>query len=144
MRLVIDASVAVKWLLVEDRHELARDVLEDGFELIAPDLLLVEVANALRNKFRAGLVAKAQADSAIEALPGYFDSFFRPSDVLANAFDIACGINHPVADCIYLACAIETGAPLLTDDAALFAKSKTLSGVKIILLRDWPPREAAP
>ncbi len=61
MKLVIDASVAVKWLVVEDRHALARDVLRDGFVLMAPDLLLIEVANALRNKVALKLAEWAQA-----------------------------------------------------------------------------------
>lgn len=140
MKLVIDASVAVKWLIAEDRHQLARDVLGDGFVLMAPDLLLIEVANALRNKVRAKLIEEAQAKVAIDALPQYFNQLFRPQEMLANAFEIACRINHPVADCIYAACAQASDAPLLTDDGTLYKKAQGIgSGVKVKLLADWPP-----
>jgi len=48
---VIDASVALKWFLTEEDSQGA-DVLFEGFlrgrtELLAPDVLLLEVANAL-------------------------------------------------------------------------------------------------
>jgi hypothetical protein len=138
VKVVIDASVAVKWLVIEDRHLVARDVLRDGFALIAPDLLLIEVANALRKKVRAALADLAQAKAAIVVLPRYFDRLFQPGETLSQAFDIACQINHPVADCVYLACARESGAALLTDDATLHQKAKALGAdVKVILLTDW-------
>ncbi len=138
MKLVIDASVAVKWLVIEDRHELARDVLREGFVLLCPDLLLTEVANALRNKVRANLIGEPQARAAIADLPRYFDRLFRPAETLAKAFEMACRINHPVADCVYLACAEESGAALLTDDATLHQKAQALGAdVKCMLLADW-------
>ena len=59
MILVIDASVAAKWFVDEPRRDQARDVLGRGMDLIAPDLILVEVANALRNKTRNGLANKS-------------------------------------------------------------------------------------
>jgi len=51
-RFVVDASVAVKWLVTEKDTENALKVL-DGylagrFELLAPTLIYYEVANALR------------------------------------------------------------------------------------------------
>ena len=51
MILAIDASVAVKWFIDEPRRDQARDVLVRDFDLVAPDLILVEVANALRTRF---------------------------------------------------------------------------------------------
>ena len=136
MQLVIDASVAVKWFVVEDRHELARDVLRDSFTLRAPDLILVETANALRNKVRAGLIAGAQAKLALGEAPNYFDDLIPAKSVLTEAFDIACQMNHPVADCVYLACALATGDPLLTDDSKLIAKARGITGLKIMALGD--------
>ncbi|MGD9315617.1 MAG: type II toxin-antitoxin system VapC family toxin [Anaerolineae bacterium] len=49
--LVIDASVAVKWFLPEERSAealLIRDAFIEGeYQLIAPDLMLSEFANVL-------------------------------------------------------------------------------------------------
>ena len=46
MNLIIDASVAVKWLVDEPRRDQARDVLGRDMDLIAPDLILVEVGKS--------------------------------------------------------------------------------------------------
>ena len=47
MRLVVDASIAVKWSVIEQDSDLAAKLIESDHELIAPELLAVEVANAL-------------------------------------------------------------------------------------------------
>jgi predicted nucleic acid-binding protein len=140
VKLVVDASVAVKWLVAEDRHDVARDVLRDGFVLLGPDLLLTEVSNALRNKVRARLIGVDQARAGLADLPQYFDRFFTPVETLVEAFELACRINHPVADCVYIACAILSDAVLLTDDAGLHQKTKMIGAdLKSVLLTTWTP-----
>ena len=54
MRLVVDASVAVKWLVAEEESDAARELLESGEELHAPGLMASEIANALCRKARLG------------------------------------------------------------------------------------------
>lgn len=46
MTLVIDASVALKWVLAKDESEAAQKLVADH-ALAAPDLLMVECANVL-------------------------------------------------------------------------------------------------
>jgi predicted nucleic acid-binding protein len=140
MMLTIDASVAVKWFIDEPRHELARDVMGQGHELTAPDLILVEVANALRNKVRIGFANKADMVTVLRRLPALFETLVDAEKTLIESFETACRINHPVADCVYLSCAKLTGSALVTDDATLRAKAQSLVGdVKVILLSDWAP-----
>ena len=40
MRVVVDASVAVKWYLEEDHADTARGLLDGTYQLIVPDLFL--------------------------------------------------------------------------------------------------------
>jgi len=58
MNLVVDASVAVKWLFEEPDSERAEALLasagEDGLKLVAPTILPAEVANALWKRMRRG------------------------------------------------------------------------------------------
>ena len=54
-RIVVDASVAVKWLIAEEHSALA-SALSDR-QMSAPSLLLVECANALLRRARAGDIA---------------------------------------------------------------------------------------
>lgn len=66
MKVVIDASVALKWVVPEDGSEAARALRR--FELIAPNIWLAEVANALwRHVLRAELEQR-QAEGLLREL----------------------------------------------------------------------------
>jgi hypothetical protein len=47
---VIDASVAIKWLVPEALSEEALRLLDAGEELLAPEMLMIEAANVLRHQ----------------------------------------------------------------------------------------------
>ena len=61
MRLVVDASVAVKWLVAEEDSEAADRLLAGGDDLHAPRLMASEIANALWRKARTGEIGQGQA-----------------------------------------------------------------------------------
>ena len=46
MAYVVDASVALKWLVVEEDAAKAVDLLQSGADLFAPRLIIDEIANA--------------------------------------------------------------------------------------------------
>ena len=50
MSLIVDASVAVKWFVEEPDSDRARQLEFADEDLIAPDLALAEVGNALWKK----------------------------------------------------------------------------------------------
>jgi predicted nucleic acid-binding protein len=52
VRIVIDASVALKWVLAEVNTDAADALLAE--ELIAPSLWLIEAANAMWRRSRRG------------------------------------------------------------------------------------------
>ena len=62
MPLVVDASIAVKWVLPEPDSERARALILRG-DLTAPDLLRLEVANALWKQARRGAITPERARS---------------------------------------------------------------------------------
>ncbi len=51
-RLVIDASVAVKWLHPEEDSGQATSLIEADYELFVPDLLISEIGNVLWKRSR--------------------------------------------------------------------------------------------
>jgi predicted nucleic acid-binding protein len=51
-RIVVDASVAVKWFVPEELSADARKLLAPEYELLAPDLLWAELGSALWKKHR--------------------------------------------------------------------------------------------
>jgi predicted nucleic acid-binding protein len=135
---VVDASVAVKWFVAEEGREDARRVLANSALLIAPDLILTEIANALRKKVAAGEATSAQAHYALARLPDCFLRLAKPEETLLLAFDISLELRHPFADCVYLACAAMNDAILVTDDRKFLEKAVANGhGRRIVPLGDW-------
>lgn len=114
---VIDASVAVKWLIQEPFSEQAASLLDDEVTLIAPELLFAEAANALCALCRRGDISKADFTEAVNVLksaPITVPASMR--QLTAPAGRLAIDLDHPVYDCVYLALAMQEQYPLVTAD----------------------------
>ena len=120
---VVDASVAVKWLVAEEFSDEAAGLLEDGSTLAAPALIFAEAANALWALRRRGDIAPADMTAAVDALKAAPLAVpFAMPQLAAAAARLAADIDHPVYDCFYLALAIQTGYPVVTADARFHDK----------------------
>lgn len=129
--LVVDASVAIKWLISQTGSPEARALARPGVELIAPDLLLIEVANVLWRSVRLKRIRAADAELANDVLPRSFTRI-EPSRPLARrALALAMALDHPVYDCVYFALAEREAAPLITADKRLLAAGAKLAGVSV-------------
>ncbi|UZK69841.1 type II toxin-antitoxin system VapC family toxin [Sphingomonas sp. S1-29] len=114
--LVIDASVAVKWLVEEPGSEAAEKILGDPRALVAPDWIVAEVANALLNKVARGEMTAGDASEGVETLPRFFHDLYPAERHIASAMQLALTLQHAFYDCLYLALAIDVGAILVTAD----------------------------
>ena len=117
--LVIDASVAFKWIAPEPDSEAADALIAGGEALIAPELILTEVANAGWKAARRGDMTAEQLRLGIEWLPRLLDQLHAVAPLLTRAVAIACRLDHPVYDCVYLALAERASSPLVTVDERL-------------------------
>ena len=131
MKLVVDASVAAKWLFKEQGSHESRHLLAHRIRLGAPDLILTETANVVWKKARRREISDPQPYLAeLANLPDVIA--LRPSsDLVAHAAAIAIAIDHPVYDCLYLACAETDGAPLVTADTKLQRAAATYPSVDV-------------
>ena len=129
--LVIDTSVAVKWFNLEEDTPAALELRERLYRrecrILAPDLLLYELANALR--FNPRLTTdevKTAVDSVID-----LGLEFVPADseMLRRAVDFAFRFDTTVYDACFLALADLRGLPLLSADAKLIAQAKGFPGL---------------
>ncbi len=118
MNLVIDASVACKWFFEENLSSEARALAASEAIFFAPDMILVECANAAWRRVRGKAIPEAQARSFLKALPQWFESLVPSGQLHRTAFEMACALDHPVCDCQYLALAQDKETRLVTADLA--------------------------
>jgi len=134
---IIDASVAIKWVVEEEGSVEAVAVLNRG-GLIAPDLIIPECANILWKKQRRGELSRDEAHMAARLLEQAELELVPTRILLAAATGLAIEIDHPAYDCLYLALALERSCHFITADERLIRKlaqqkSKPLSGLAISL-----------
>ena len=116
--MLIDASVALKLFLGEDDSSAAQHLLEQAI-LEAPDLILAEVANGLWKAHRRGTLSAELYARDVAKLVEIFETFHSMATLTARAAEIAQRLDHPVYDCIYLACAERMESPLVTANRRL-------------------------
>jgi hypothetical protein len=114
--LVIDASVAVKWLVLEEMSDVAKDLSLATETLVAPRLIMTEVANALARKTIQGLMERDEAAYQFRSLPHYIVELIDIDDLIEPALLNACALRHPIYDLIYLETARKLDAQLVTAD----------------------------
>lgn len=137
MSLVIDASVAIKWVLDEPRSDAALALR--GEQLAAPALWLAEAANALWRHVRIGELTGEQAFARMSELEKAPVASLPIEPHVAAALELATRSNHPVYDCIYLAVAIHQGVQVVTDDRRFAAAAARLAlGDRVRLLGSEP------
>jgi predicted nucleic acid-binding protein len=119
-RNVLDASVALKWVLKEDHSSKAlalRDEFQRGFrELIAPDIFPVEVAHVLSKAVRQNKLKAAEAELHLANIWTTLPQLVSSLDLMERAFEISCDTRTSLYDALYLALA-ELEGPLITADA---------------------------
>lgn len=130
--IVVDASLAAKWVLWEADSPAALTFLTTHRgDIAGPDLLFMEVSSAI---VRRGNINKALGPDALRALEKWTRSWggqvvkshrATAPRLLASgrlALDLGCQIY----DCVYLALAVEMDSDLATCDAQFAARAVTV------------------
>ena len=128
--IVVDATVAAKWYLAEADSAKALALVADSQEaLFAPDWIEVEVASAITRRHRLGGATRAEAAALISDWRHDVDLgriALKPwRELLSEATNLALAISHGLVDCLYLACARQLGAHLVTADEKLHRRAVT-------------------
>ena len=124
--LIIDASIAVKWVVEEDATPEAL-ALRRKAKLIAPELLVAECANILWKKVQKGELLKEEALLAARVLQGAEIELLPTRFLFEAATRMSIEINHPAInypayDCLYLALAVEKKCQFVTADERFLRK----------------------
>lgn len=131
--IVVDASAIVKWFFDEPVSDLALRLLGEGKPLAAPDAVTLEVHTAI---FRRLNISNAPPEQK-RRLCLKWDSLWQgrlfhlheTSPLVTEAWGLAIKYQHKVADCLYIALALNKSLPLATFDRKQAQIAETL-GVK--------------
>jgi len=130
---IIDTSVALKWFLEREEVDLtkARDLrnacVEGRCSLRAPELLVVELANALTTGHRQAAHKVSEALDAVRKLDLRLEAVRWST--LANAVRLASSYGVTVYDSYFWALAVESCSLLVTADEAFLRKAGEHPGV---------------
>ena len=119
--LVIDASIAVKWVIEEEGTPQAL-ALHRREQLIAPELLVAECANILWKKVARSELSVEEALLAAKLLQAAELELVPTRALLEPATRLALALDHPAYDCLYLALAIARDCRFVTADDRLLRK----------------------
>lgn len=118
-RVVVDASVAVKWFLPEDLATEARQLLAPEYQLLAPDLLWAELGNVLWKKHRRREVDRHLAIRLLRDLSRVPIKYHASQDWATPALELAIRHGVTVYDGLYLALAAGNACHVVTADRRL-------------------------
>jgi predicted nucleic acid-binding protein len=131
VKLVVDASVALKWFLGANPRELDLDqaqvvaaaIERSDTELLAPPHWEAEVAAVLAR------VEPSLIEEALLLLCDMRPTTIGDMHVLKRAADMSVALNHHLFDTLYHAVALEEGGTLVTADDVYYAKAKDLGAI---------------
>lgn len=120
-KVVVDASVVVKWFVEEEGSEEAlairRRYIEEEVKIVAPELIHFEILNALRYK---GLFTAPEIKRIAESLDAYsFDLRSLRGEYAAQAVEAALENDITVYDSSYVSLARREDAQFYTGDQKL-------------------------
>jgi predicted nucleic acid-binding protein len=123
MRLVLDSSVAIKWVLPEKDTpkavRLRNEFRRGAHQLFAPDVFPVEVSHALTRAERRGVIRPPAAIKRLSNVLSYPPVLYPYLPLLVRAVGISSQTRQGVYDYLYVALAEREGCELLTADAKL-------------------------
>lgn len=136
--IVVDANVAIKWVVEQPHFERARDIVARGTVLIVPAMFVAEVTSTLWKYIRNDEISAPQAQAGLASILSQISIFEQDADLAEEALDRGAELNCAPYDCFYLALAMRRGAPLVTADKRFINRlANTRYKSHVIHLADW-------
>jgi predicted nucleic acid-binding protein len=125
-RLVIDASVAIKWslpaqteVLIAEALRLLERYVAGEVDFVVPDIFWAEVGSVLWKGTRQLRWNRSQAEAFALSLSHRDFTTISSSRLVSEALRIAFAYERSVCDSLYVALAIQAKTQLITADQAL-------------------------
>jgi predicted nucleic acid-binding protein len=117
-KVVVDASVAAKWVVEED-HSAGAALLLECEEIHAPEHWLAEAVNVLWSKVLKGDLERNDAEERMTALMRAPVIATPIAGLMSRAFAISVEHAVTIYDSLYVALALERGVAMVTADERL-------------------------
>ena len=111
---VVEACVAIKWVVPEEHSERAVRLLEGPHELIATDQLFPEAAELLSRKVRLGELTIDESRAVYAALSSMAVDIHPSRHLVEGALEIAAVMDRPISDGLGLALAVRQECRMVT------------------------------
>ena len=129
--LVVDASVALKWVVTEAGSDQAATLLtgmaSGELSLLAPEHLLGEVGNGLRKRVAQGILSADDALAAFDAIVALELEFFAGPQRWVPCLRAALDWQLTTYDALYVQLALDLDAELITADLRLAETARSQS-----------------
>ena len=127
-KIVLDASVGVKWFLEEKYQKQAlslRDrIFHKEIEAIVPDIFYLELANVFQKEVRKKVIKFKEAQDNLEIVMEISLKRHIQEDLFDIALDNALIFQISAYDALYLSLAEIYMAPLITADEELYKRCR--------------------
>jgi predicted nucleic acid-binding protein len=118
----IDASVAAKWVFIEEDSDLATAAFRahEDSGIIAPAFMAAELTNSIRRRVARGLMTHEEGEEALDRFLSFEVTLATDPSVHLEALRLAHRFDRPAAyDMHYVALAQIAGCDLWTADERL-------------------------
>lgn len=123
MKYVIDTSLAFKWYVAEvdsaKAIQLRTDYNNAIHDLIAPELFLPEMANALASAEKSGRISSGEAMRILPKVIVNSPGLVPTAPLLSRALGICLQTRRSLYDCLYVTLAEREGCEFITADDRL-------------------------
>lgn len=121
MIVVVDASVAAKWFFTGEEHsEAALNLLDNPFELHAPEFFFLEVDSILSKRTRRRELSEIEAFEIHDEVRSIPIQFYPTLALQERAFEMALETGRSIYDCVYLTLSELLEGRMVTADRKFF------------------------
>lgn len=139
-QLVVDSSVAIKWVLPQPNSPQALDILEQhqtgNLRLLAPDLIYAEIGNIVWKLSHFGRLSQDDGLKALQLFQSIKLGITPSQALLETAYQFALTYKRTVYDSLYVVLSQRSKCSLVTDDNKL-VNALNLAPISLITLEDW-------
>lgn len=126
MIVTIDVSAAIEVVMGRPKQRPIINILEKAEWVIAPSLYIYEASNVM---WKYNSIQNYPVNDLIHKtryLLNIVDQYIKAEDLYEEAIPLACKLNHPAYDAMYLVVSRRKNATLITLDSKLIDAAKQI------------------